>query len=59
MTQFFQSYFVMALEASIVILFVLLLRPIFKKFSNRIASLLWVVVLFRLLCPYAVEVPAP
>lgn len=59
MTQFFQNYFVMALEASIVILFVLLLRPIFKKFSNRIASLLWVVVLFRLLCPYAVEVPAP
>ena len=59
MTQFFQNYFVMALEASIVILFVLLVRPIFKKFSNRIASLLWVVVLFRLLCPYAVEVPAP
>ncbi|MCR5458453.1 MAG: M56 family metallopeptidase [Acetatifactor sp.] len=59
MTQFFQSYFIMALEASVVILLVLLLRPIFKKFSNRVASLLWVAVLFRLLCPYAVEVPVP
>ena len=34
MTQLFQSYFLMALEASIVILIVLVLRPFFRKYSK-------------------------
>lgn len=59
MTQLFQSYFQMALEASIVILIVLALRPFFRKYSKRVGSLLWIVVFFRLLCPITVEGPIP
>lgn len=59
MTRFFQEYFIMALVATIVILVVLALRPIFARFSKRIASLLWIVVFFRLLCPVTLEGPIP
>ena len=59
MTEFFQEYFVMALEASIVILIVFAVRPFIKRFSNRIMCLLWLVVLFRLLCPFTVQGPIP
>ena len=59
MTELFQEYFVMALEAGVVILIVICIRPLFKHFSNRIACLLWLVVLFRLLCPYVVEGQLP
>ena len=59
MIQFFQSFFRMALEASIVALVVFAVRPLLKRYSNRIACLLWVVVMFRLLCPFAIESPAP
>ncbi len=57
MTEFFQSYFHMAFTASAVVVLILLFRPLFKKFSNRIACLLWLVVLFRLLCPFTIERP--
>ena len=57
MTEFFQSYFHMAFTASAAIVLILLLRPVFKKFSNRIACLLWLVVLFRLMCPFTIERP--
>lgn len=57
MNQFFQNYFGMALGASIVILVVLAVRPLIKKFSHRIAFLLWAVVLFRLLSPVTIEGP--
>ena len=43
--------------ASAVVVLILLFRPLFKKFSNRIACLLWLVVLFRLLCPFTIERP--
>ncbi len=47
----------MAFTASAVVVLILLFRPLFKKFSNRIACLLWLVVLFRLLCPFTIERP--
>ena len=59
MTQFFQDYFQFALEATIVVCIVLAVRPLFRRYSKRIASLLWVVVFFRLLCPYTAEGPIP
>lgn len=59
MTQFFQNYFHFALEATIVILIVLAIRPLIRRFSKRIASLLWIVVFFRLLCPFTIEGPVP
>ena len=59
MNQFFQDYFGMALGASIVILVVLAVRPLIKKFSHRVACLLWLVVLFRLLSPVTIEGPLP
>ena len=58
MIRFLEAYFHMALVASIVTILILLIRPIFKKFSNRIACLLWAVVFFRLLCPFTIERPA-
>ena len=54
----FQKYFYMALEASAVILVILAIRPLFKKFSNRIACLLWAVVMLRLLCPFTIQRPS-
>ena len=57
MISFIQSYFHMASSASVVILVILLVRPIFKKASNRIACLLWAVVIFRLLCPFTIIRP--
>ena len=59
MTGFFQGFFRMALGASVVALVILAVRPILKKYSNRIACLLWAVLLFRLLCPYVIKSPAP
>ena len=58
MIPFFQSYFHMAIAASLVILVILAIRPLFKRFSNRIACFLWVVVAFRLIFPFQLERPA-
>ena len=59
MTQFFQNYFQLALEATIVMLIIMAIRPLIQRFSKRIASLLWIAVFFRLLCPFTVEGPIP
>ncbi|MBP5264322.1 MAG: hypothetical protein J6Z33_08130, partial [Lachnospiraceae bacterium] len=58
MTGFFQGFFRMAFGASVVALVILAVRPILKKYSNRIACLLWAVLTFRLLCPFVIESPA-
>ena len=59
MTQFFQEYFHFALEATVIVCIVLAVRPLFRRYSKRIANLLWVAVFFRLLCPYTAEDPFP
>ncbi|MBO4515647.1 MAG: M56 family metallopeptidase [Lachnospiraceae bacterium] len=59
MTQFFQNYFQFALEATIIVCIALAVRPLFRRYSKRIASLLWVAVFFRLLCPITIEGPIP
>ena len=45
----------MSLIATIVIIILLLLRPILKKFPRIFSYLLWGIVLFRLLCPVSFE----
>ena len=45
----------MSLVATIVIIILLLLRPILKKFPRIFSYLLWGIVLFRLLCPVSFE----
>ncbi|MBM6926694.1 M56 family metallopeptidase [Pseudoflavonifractor phocaeensis] len=45
----------MSLTASVVIVFVLLLRLILKKAPKIISYALWSIVLFRLLCPISIE----
>lgn len=45
----------MSLTASVVILFVLLLRLLLKKVPKVISYALWGIVLFRLLCPISIE----
>lgn len=46
-----------SLKASIVILFVLLVRRLLKKMPKVFSYALWIVVLFRLLCPVSFESP--
>ena len=45
----------MSLIAAIVIIVLLLLRPMLKKFPRIFSYLLWGIVLFRLLCPVSFE----
>ncbi len=45
----------MSLTASVVILVVCLLRLLLKKMPKIFSYMLWVVVLFRLLCPFSIE----
>ena len=45
----------MSLTASVVIVFVLLLRLLLKKAPKVISYALWGIVLFRLLCPISIE----
>ena len=59
MTQMIQWFLGMAMWGSVVSIVVLLVRPIIKKRSNRIMCLLWLVVMFRFLCPFAIERPVP
>ncbi len=44
----------MSLVSGYVIIFLLLLRPIFGKVSKRFSYALWGVALFRLLCPFSI-----
>lgn len=48
----------MSLYASIVIIIVMLIRLFLKNFPKFISYMLWSVVLFRLLCPFKIELPA-
>jgi hypothetical protein len=45
----------MSLTASVVIVFVLLLRLLLKKVPKVISYALWAIVLVRLLCPVSIE----
>ena len=51
----FTNILSMSLVASIVIIVLLLLRPMLKKFPRIFSYLLWGIVLFRLLCPVSFE----
>ncbi len=56
-TQLFLHIFNMSFTASIVILFVLIVRLLLKKLPKVFSYALWSVVLFRLLCPLSFERP--
>ena len=45
----------MSIMASVIILFVLVLRLLLKRMPKRFSYLLWIVVLIRLLCPFKIE----
>jgi len=47
----------MTLTASIVIIFVLLLRLVLRKAPKQYSYILWMIVLFRLLCPITISSP--
>ncbi|MGN1142991.1 MAG: M56 family metallopeptidase [Anaerovoracaceae bacterium] len=57
MEQIFLKVLNMSLMASWVILILLLLRPVLKKAPGWVSAGLWIVVLFRLLCPVSFESP--
>ncbi len=59
MNNFFQGYVMMAVQASLVILGMLCARVLLKRLPKRTTCLLWLVVIFRLLCPVALEGPIP
>lgn len=54
---FFQTVLDMSITASYVIALVVLLRMLLKKASKNFSYMLWIVVLFRLLCPIEIESP--
>ncbi|ABX42684.1 M56 family metallopeptidase [Lachnoclostridium phytofermentans] len=45
----------MSLTASVVIVFVLLARLLLKKAPKKFSYFLWIVVLFRLICPVSIS----
>lgn len=55
----FRGYFNMCLAASLVILVVLVLRLLLKNIPKNLMCVLWLAVLFRLLCPVTVAGPLP
>lgn len=55
----FRGYFHMCLAASLVILVVLVLRFLLKNIPKNLMCVLWLAVLFRLLCPVTVAGPLP
>lgn len=57
MAAFFQEIFAMSLNSSVVIILILLGRLILKKASKAFSYCLWLVVLFRLLCPVLPSLP--
>ena len=58
MSEFYRQYFMMALEAGGVLIAVLMIRPLLKRFPKRLTLFLWMAVLFRLICPVAISRPA-
>ncbi len=55
MSGFVEQLFKMSLTASIVIVVVMLIRFLMRKFPKKYLYLLWATVWFRLLCPVSVE----
>lgn len=55
MTSLFITFINMSLTASLVILVVICLRLLLKKFPKVYSYFLWFVVIFRLLCPISLE----
>jgi len=56
-TLLFQKILSMSYKASLVILVVLLLRVILQNAPKIFSYALWAVVLFRLLCPFSIQMP--
>ncbi len=59
MTGFFQQYLQMALAGSLVLVVLLFARLLLKRMPKRFMCFLWMIALFRLLCPYTIEGPVP
>lgn len=57
--RFFGGYFQMCLAAVVVILVVSGLRLLLRRAPKKYICLLWLAVMFRLLCPVTVEGPVP
>lgn len=55
MSGFVEQLFKMSLTASIVIVVVMLIRFLMRKFPKKYLYLLWATVWFRLLCPVSIE----
>lgn len=58
MTDLFTSVLNLSITGSVVILFVLAARPLLQKFPKIFSYVLWLVVLFRLLCPVTIQLSA-
>ena len=59
MIQIMENLLLSVLWGSMILLVVLAIRPMLKKKSNRIVCVLWLLVMFRFLCPVAVKIPMP
>ena len=59
MSSFLVKCFQAALEGSVVLLIVMLLRLLLKKAPKKYLCFLWAVALLRLCCPYLPEGPIP
>ena len=59
MTGFFQQYLQMALAGSLGLVVLLFARLLLKRMPKRFMCFLWMIALFRLLCPYTIEGPVP
>ena len=59
MSSFLMKCFQVALEGSVVLLIVMLLRLVLKRAPKKYLCFLWAVALLRLCCPYLPEGPIP
>ena len=57
MTEFCQTLFTMTAAATVAALAVMLLRLLLKRVPRSILCVLWLVVLFRMVCPISFEAP--
>lgn len=53
----FTSVYRMGITGSITIIIVILLRYIFRKLPRKYSYILWLIVFFRLICPFTLESP--
>lgn len=59
MMDFFALYLHMALSGTVALFLLLLVRRLLKRVPKRLTCFLWMIVMFRLLCPYTIEGPVP